>query len=237
MAYPSERSNVTVPTYTTEFPCTAPQYQDIRSSNDESVFSDNGTAFLQNSHVASKYESVDEIKLWPQQTGPVYRPWPSGTPNGSVSSLIPAHTGTAQPNGAVLQSIPAAPPLDHQLLLLSLAEDYFVAAHGDGSLMAFGRRDADMQTYYKLIATGLGCLEAVLTVGSWFQASEKYLNGNQNWRLQPQLEAAVRLKYATVLHEETDNATEAEEALNKGVFHLSNPIYPNAKLHIDYHMR
>lgn len=42
----------------------------------------------------------------------------------------------------------------------------------------------------------------------------------QNWKLKPQREVAVRLKYATVLYEETENAAEAEEALNKGVsFH------------------
>lgn len=39
----------------------------------------------------------------------------------------------------------------------------------------------------------------------------------QNWKLQPQREVLVRLKYATVLYEETENTAEAEEALNKGV--------------------
>ncbi len=56
------------------------------------------------------------------------------------------------------------PPVDYQLLLLSLAEDYFAAAHGEGSLVALRRRHSDTQAYYKLIATGLGCLEAVLKV-------------------------------------------------------------------------
>lgn len=40
----------------------------------------------------------------------------------------------------------------------------------------------------------------------------------QNWRLEPLLEAKVRLRYATVLHDETENSMEAEEALSKGVF-------------------
>lgn len=58
----------------------------------------------------------------------------------------------------------ATPPLDYQLLLLSLAEDYFAAAHGQGSMVALARREVEMEKYYKLIATGLGCLEAVLKV-------------------------------------------------------------------------
>jgi hypothetical protein len=39
----------------------------------------------------------------------------------------------------------------------------------------------------------------------------------QNWRLQPRTEALVRLRYARILHEETDNDLEAETALSKGV--------------------
>lgn len=43
------------------------------------------------------------------------------------------------------------------------------------------------------------------------------LNDQQRWRLQPRLEATVRLKYASVLHEETDNYMEAETVLSTGV--------------------
>jgi hypothetical protein len=39
----------------------------------------------------------------------------------------------------------------------------------------------------------------------------------QNWRLQPRMEALVRLRYARILFEETDNNLEAETALSKGV--------------------
>lgn len=60
---------------------------------------------------------------------------------------------------------PSEPPLDYQVLLLSLAEDYFNAAHGQGSLVALAQRGMEMESYYKLVATGLGCLETVLKVG------------------------------------------------------------------------
>lgn len=63
------------------------------------------------------------------------------------------------------------------------------------------QREADLQQYYKLMATGLGCMEAVL---------KKY---NQ----QPRDEAKLRLGYASLLVEETDNDVEIEEVLSKGV--------------------
>lgn len=37
------------------------------------------------------------------------------------------------------------------------------------------------------------------------------------YRLQPRVEATVRLRYASILYEETDNLDEAEDALNKAV--------------------
>ncbi|CAD6578475.1 MAG: hypothetical protein ASARMPRED_008730 [Alectoria sarmentosa] len=93
------------------------------------------------------------------------------------------------------------PPLDYQLLLLSLAEEYFAAAYGYGSMANVARRESEMESYYKMMATGLGCLEAVL----------------KHFKMQPEREAMVRLRYATLLFEETENTMEAEEALNKGI--------------------
>lgn len=102
---------------------------------------------------------------------------------------------------SVPQPPPHATPFDYQLLLLSLAEEYLAAAYGHGSMADIVRRETEMEEYYKLIATGLGCLEAVL----------------RHCKLAPEREAIVRLRYATVLYEETDNAMEAEEALSKGI--------------------
>ena len=101
----------------------------------------------------------------------------------------------------VQDQTPAAPPLDYQLLLLSMAEEYFAAAYGRGSIADIIHRETEMQEYYKLIATGLGCLEALL----------------KHYKLAPEREANVRLRYATVLHEETESTMEAEEALSKGI--------------------
>lgn len=56
------------------------------------------------------------------------------------------------------------PPVDYQLLLLSLADEYLKTAHSQGTMVALMRKEMAMEEYYKLVATGLGCLEAVLKV-------------------------------------------------------------------------
>lgn len=93
--------------------------------------------------------------------------------------------------------------IDYALLLIDLAEEFFDAAYGRSSEGRPGRREKDLNCFYKLIATGLGCLEVVL----------------KQWRsaLQPAVEAAVRLRYASVLFAETTNSIEAEEVLSKGI--------------------
>ncbi len=93
-------------------------------------------------------------------------------PAQTVQVIIPSPrhmSGTAKPRtlyGSAVSSGTSLqpPPVDYQLLLLSLAEDYFTAAHSEGSIVALRRRHSDTQAYYKLIATGLGCLEAALKV-------------------------------------------------------------------------
>lgn len=54
---------------------------------------------------------------------------------------------------------------DYQVLLLSLADEYFDAAHSQGTVLAASRQEGDIEQYHKLIATGLCCLEVVLKVG------------------------------------------------------------------------
>lgn len=54
--------------------------------------------------------------------------------------------------------------IDYSALLLSLADEYFDAAHSQGRSLAISNENDELDEYYKLVATGLGCLEAVLKV-------------------------------------------------------------------------
>ncbi len=71
-------------------------------------------------------------------------------------------------------AIPPSPAssgaVDYQLLLLSLAEEYIAAAHGLGSVVALTGRSKETEKYYKLMATGMGCMEAALKVGDFTQS-------------------------------------------------------------------
>ncbi|KAH8689618.1 cohesin loading factor-domain-containing protein [Talaromyces proteolyticus] len=102
------------------------------------------------------------------------------------------------------QVTPKRPPdedVDYQTLLLALADEYLNTAHRKGTNLALTKNSDDLADYYKLVATGLGCLEAAQT----------------NFRLPPRTEALTRLRYARILIEETDNDVEAETALSKGI--------------------
>lgn len=96
---------------------------------------------------------------------------------------------------------PQAASSEHTSLLISVAEEFFDCAYGLSSTPDIVQRESDLKEYYNLIAAGLGCLEAVIGKG----------------KLQPELEATVRLRYATVLFLETENIMEAEESLSKGI--------------------
>ncbi|KAF8427310.1 cohesin loading factor-domain-containing protein [Tirmania nivea] len=96
---------------------------------------------------------------------------------------------------------------EHSLLLISLAESYFENAHHIGANAAAGKGN-DACLYYKLMATGLACLESILLP-------------QKGKTIQARLEALVRLRYAAVLFEETDNLREAETVLLKGIITAS----------------
>lgn len=86
-------------------------------------------------------------------------------------------------------------------LLVSLAEEYFQAGHELAPVAALSMTATDVEAYEGLIATGLGCLDTAL----------------RRVKLQPRMEANIRLRYAGVLFEETENSMEAETALTKGI--------------------
>ncbi|KAH8821552.1 cohesin loading factor-domain-containing protein [Xylogone sp. PMI_703] len=154
--------------------------------------------------------SVQPPSIQPYQQQLQHPPPPSPSPLPQTYNPMPQHVNpqhiTRPPPETTLQTPSAAreptePPLDYPMILISLAEEYFDAAHDIGASVALSMEQGDIEEYQKLIATGLGCLETVL----------------KNFRLAPRLEAKVRLRYAGILHEETDNYMEAEMALSNGV--------------------
>ena len=130
-----------------------------------------------------------------------------------------ASTPTVAPKSTVpYPAVPQLPSVDYQMLLLSLAEDYFTAAHKEPSFKIIREREIDTRRYYKLIATGLSCLEIVL----------------QRFKPSPQMEATVRLRYASVLFDETENMMEAEQTLSDGIKLCDRYRFMDLKYNMEY---
>ncbi|KAM0435282.1 hypothetical protein ACHAPT_003376 [Fusarium lateritium] len=96
---------------------------------------------------------------------------------------------------------PKARPPDTVHMMVAVAEECFDKARAAVHDVAMSLNATRIDEYQKLISTGLACLEASL----------------QRGRLSPRQEARMRLRYAAVLLEETENLMEAETSLSKGI--------------------
>lgn len=96
---------------------------------------------------------------------------------------------------------PKALPADLSVMLLTAADEYVAAARGMGALVVREKREVDLRQYQKLMATGMGCMDTVL----------------RDFSLLPRDEAKLRLRYASLLVEETDNTTEIDDVLSKQI--------------------
>lgn len=92
-------------------------------------------------------------------------------------------------------------PVDLSVMLLSAADEYVTAAHGMSSVIVRYKRAKDVRLYQKLIATAMGCMDTVL----------------KDFNMLPRDEAKLRLRYASLLIEETDNTSAIEEILSKQI--------------------
>lgn len=148
-----------------------------------------------------------------------YYQQPRSTPKAATNvQNVFLPTDSKPPTSTPVHDASLIPSVDYQMLLISLADEYFTAAYACGSVTALAQQEAEVHTYYKLVATGLGCLEAVL----------------KHFRLQPLVEVKVRLRYAMVLYEETDNSIQAEEALSKGVAICEMHRFHDLKYHMQH---
>lgn len=105
--------------------------------------------------------------------------------------------------------------IDNQAVLLGLSDEYISAAYSMGAgLSTVDVDEAQLDHYHSLLATGMGCLETVLKN---FRTSDA------------RKEARIRLRFASLLFEETDNDLEAEECLSKGISSCERSRLPDLK--------
>ncbi|KAB8300099.1 hypothetical protein EYC80_000331 [Monilinia laxa] len=125
------------------------------------------------------------------------------------SSNIPM----GQINPQVSHPKPPIAPLNYPLLMVSLAEEYFGAAHELAPAVAVAMTEANVHEYHKLITVGLECLTIAL----------------KQLKLPARLEARVRLRMAGIIYEETDNYAEAEGMLSQGILTCESNHYHDLK--------
>ncbi|KAH6642580.1 cohesin loading factor-domain-containing protein [Boeremia exigua] len=128
----------------------------------------------------------------------------SSQPRSHPKVVIPrpaSHQLTSPTKSAHPQLPHKAAPVDLSIMLLSTADEYIAAARSIGPTIARQKRNIDIRQYYKLMSTAMGCMDAVL----------------RKFNLQPREEAKLRLRYASLLIEETDNTTEIDAILSKGI--------------------
>lgn len=101
-------------------------------------------------------------------------------------------------------------PDNNASMTIALAEEFIGQAREAVVTMARGLDSNEVEEYQTLIATGLACFDGAI----------------QSQQLPPRHEARVRLRYATILQEETENLMEAETTLNKGVISCDNVSAP-----------
>ncbi|MCJ1378747.1 hypothetical protein MMC17_001846 [Xylographa soralifera] len=178
----------------------------------EHLYQSNASAVNGNQQVypnENGFGSDSRFPLFPQQV------------NANAPLPIQARTvtnGYSLPASTVSLAQVSVQSFDGQIVLLALAEEYFMTAFGQSSEAEVHEREKDINLYYKLIATGLGCLDAVLRQG----------------RLSPILEARTRLRYASVLFQETENYMEAEEALSQGILLCDRHRFQDLKYNMQH---
>ncbi|KAI1339060.1 hypothetical protein F5Y15DRAFT_384673 [Xylariaceae sp. FL0016] len=125
----------------------------------------------------------------------------------SASPRLSSQAITRSPSVSSTRSPATTPALvphhkDYVALLVCMAEDFLARAGKKSRDVAEKDDEHHLHQYQKMVATGLRCLEVAL---------------NSN-KLPPRVEARVRLRYASIICDETNNFMEGETALIKGVW-------------------
>ncbi|KOS18642.1 hypothetical protein ESCO_000389 [Escovopsis weberi] len=148
-------------------------------------------------HVKQEEDNAASARIPPHvpETRVKYSPHSSVTNSPALSTRSPS----------IAKRSPAIPPKPRPVnttpLMVAIAEECLEKARAASHDVAMTMSADRVDDYQKLIATSLSCLEAAL----------------QSNQLPPREEARVRLRYAAVLQEETENLMEAETALGKGI--------------------
>lgn len=143
-------------------------------------------------HTPMAAPKSDTQRIKTEQQNVSFTKSPSITARSPSISSITKRSPSMTPKPRPVNTIP---------IMAAIAEECLTKARKSAHDVAMSSDESAHDEYQALVTTSLSCYEAILR--------EKTLT--------PREEALIRLRYATVVQEETENWMEAETALTKGV--------------------
>ncbi|CAK7267116.1 hypothetical protein SEPCBS119000_002378 [Sporothrix epigloea] len=129
----------------------------------------------------------------------------SSTTNGISSTTNPKPT-------------PRRTPAEAAALLVCVADECLTKAQLAAPALVKTQNEAHLREYYKLLATGLGCLDTAV----------------RTFKFPPRIEVKMKLRYASILSVETENLMEAETALQSAIATCEKYRLADLKLYVQF---
>ncbi|CAK7568652.1 MAG: hypothetical protein SEPTF4163_006650 [Sporothrix epigloea] len=117
-----------------------------------------------------------------------------------------------------VKSAPRRAPAEAAALLVCVADECLAKAQAAAPALAKSRNEGHLREYYKLLATGLGCLDTAI----------------RTFKFPPRIEVKIKLRYASILSVETENLMEAETALQSAIATCEKYRLADLKLYVQF---
>lgn len=119
---------------------------------------------------------------------------------------------------AKVKSAPKRTPGEAAALLVCIADECLAKAQAAAPALAQSRNEDRLKEYYKLLATGLGCLDTAV----------------RTFKFPPRIEVKIKIRFASILSTETENLMEAETALQSAIATCEKHRLPDLKIYVQF---
>ncbi|CAK7202335.1 hypothetical protein SEUCBS139899_005058 [Sporothrix eucalyptigena] len=123
--------------------------------------------------------------------------------------------------GSAIANVKPAPkrtPAEAASLLVCVADECLAKAQAAAPALAKSRNEDRLREYYKLLATGLGCLDTAV----------------RTFKFPPRIEVKIKIRYASILSVETENLMEAETALQSAIATCEKHRLADLKIYVQF---
>lgn len=115
-------------------------------------------------------------------------------------------------------AVPRRTTAETAAILVCVADDCFEKAQAAAPGLATSRDETGLREYYKLIATGLGCLDTAVRIN----------------KFPPRVEVKIKIRYASILSSETENLMDAETTLQSAIATCEKHRLSDLKIYVQF---